>query len=224
MVRLDGRRRALEADRLDDVRVQGALEELGRLLLEHLDERVADDLALGLGVLDALELAEEELGRVDDRQVDAEVLAEHLVDLLGLVQAQDAVVDHDGVEAARREARQLEHSALERTRRDAPVTDGLMHELGGDGRVDAARDGADDLPGRTDEFPDALDLLVDEFLLQDVDSVSVCSRRGCSRRERESARRTMVQPRAQPQMLMTKRWRTSLPRSECVTSGWNWMP
>jgi len=202
VVRLDGRRRALEADRLDDVRVQGALEEpldlaalgarlldvaleLGRLLLEHLDERVADDLALGLGVLDALELAEEELGRVDDRQVDAEVLAEHLVDLLGLVQAQDAVVDHDGVETARREERQLEHSALERTRRDAPVTDGLVHELGGDGRVDAARDGADDLPGRTDEFPDALDLLVDEFLLQDVDSVSVCSRRGCSRRERE---------------------------------------
>jgi len=116
VVRLDGGRRALEADRLDHVRVQGPLEqpldlatlgarlfnvglELGRLLLKHLDEGVADDLALGLGVLDALELAEEELGRVDDRQVDAEVLAQHLVHLLGLVEAQDAVVDHDGVEA-----------------------------------------------------------------------------------------------------------------------------
>ena len=118
VVGLDGRRRSLEADRLDDVRVQGALQEpldlatlaagsldlalnLGRLLLKHLDKSVADDLALLLGVGDAGELAEEEVGRVDNGQVDAEVLAEHLVDLLGFVHAEDAVVDHDGVEAAR---------------------------------------------------------------------------------------------------------------------------
>jgi 3-deoxy-D-manno-octulosonate 8-phosphate phosphatase KdsC-like HAD superfamily phosphatase len=116
VVSLDGSRRALERDRLDNIRVQSTLKEplnlstlsssilellvqtLG-LLLEHLNEGVSDDLALLLGIGDALELAEEELGSVDDGEVDAEVLAEHLVDLLGLVETEDSIVDHDGVES-----------------------------------------------------------------------------------------------------------------------------
>jgi hypothetical protein len=66
----------------------------------HLDECVADDLAFPLGVLNALELVEKGVARVDDGQVDTQVLVEHLVDLLRLVLPQHAVVDHNGVEAA----------------------------------------------------------------------------------------------------------------------------
>jgi len=98
VVRLDRRARALEADALDHVRVERALEEpldlalvrLGRLqldglLLEHVDERVPDDLALLLRVLDAFQAREEEIGRVDDGQVHPEVVVQHGVDLRGLV-------------------------------------------------------------------------------------------------------------------------------------------
>ena len=113
MVRLDRRARALEADALDHVRVERPLEqpidlalvrlglvELGGLLLEHVDERVPDDLALLLRVLDALEAREEEFGRVDDGQVHAEVLVQHVVHLHRLVQAEYAIVDHDGMESS----------------------------------------------------------------------------------------------------------------------------
>jgi len=48
----------------------------------------------------------------------------------------------------------------------APVADGLVHELGRDRRVDTTRHGANDLTRRADEFPDALDLLVNELLLR----------------------------------------------------------
>jgi hypothetical protein len=87
VVRLYRRARALEAYALDHVRVERPLEEpldlalvrlghleLGGLLLEHVDERVPDDPPLLLRVLDALEAREEELGRIDDRQVHAQVL------------------------------------------------------------------------------------------------------------------------------------------------------
>ena len=63
-----------------------------------IDEGVPDDAPLLLRVLDAGEAREEEVGRVDDGEVDAEVAVERLVDLLGFVEAEDAVVDHDGVE------------------------------------------------------------------------------------------------------------------------------
>ncbi|KAI3482194.1 hypothetical protein L1887_55164 [Cichorium endivia] len=184
VVRLDRRRRTLERDALDHVRIQRALEEvlelalgllrlacrerrrllvlglllqLGHLGLKHVDEGVADDLALLLRVLDVLELGEELLRGVDDGEVDAEVLGEHLVHLRGLVGAQHAVVHHDGVEA---------------------VADGLVHELGGDGRVDTSRNGAEHLALGADDLADALDLLVDERLhgpvaaaVADVDKV-----------------------------------------------------
>ena len=78
VVALDDMRLAgLGAGGLDDIRVDGALREeldalasisgseLPRFLVEHLDEQSADDLALGLGVADALELAEEALGNID---------------------------------------------------------------------------------------------------------------------------------------------------------------
>ena len=112
VVRLDGGARALEADALDDVGVERALEEpvdlapvrlcgleLGGLRLKHVDERVADDLALLFRVLDAVQTREEEIGRVDDGQVHAEILVEHLVHLPRLVEPQHAIVDHNRVES-----------------------------------------------------------------------------------------------------------------------------
>ena len=88
VVALDGRRRPLERDALDHVRVQRALrEELARssiclgLFLEDLDELAADDLALLLGVGDARERVEEPLAGVDDAQVGLEGVAEQRLDL-----------------------------------------------------------------------------------------------------------------------------------------------
>ena len=77
VVALDGRRRALDRDALDDVGVERALREEPyvteplRFLLEDADELGADDLALLLRVFDAGELVEEPVARVDD--VDLEV-------------------------------------------------------------------------------------------------------------------------------------------------------
>ena len=94
------------------------------LLLEDLDEDAADDLALLLGIGDAAQRREEPLARVDGDEVQVEVLAERRDDLLGLAQAQQAVVDED--------ARQ-------------PVAERLVAEDGRDRRVDAAREAADDV-------------------------------------------------------------------------------
>ena len=58
-----------------------------RLLLEDADELLADDGALLLRVLDALEPREEPLLRLDVDERDVEVAAERLDDLRGLVAA-----------------------------------------------------------------------------------------------------------------------------------------
>ena len=76
-----------ERDALDDVRVERALQEPfdracllgtfrcsrdgGSCFLEHVDEVLADDLALLFGVCDALKGCEEPLAGVDDGEVDA---------------------------------------------------------------------------------------------------------------------------------------------------------
>jgi hypothetical protein len=98
VMRLDGGARALETDALNDVGVERSLQqpfdlppvrlcglELGSLRLEHVDERVSDDLSFLLWVLDTVQTGEEEIGRVDDGQVHAEILVEHFVHLSSLV-------------------------------------------------------------------------------------------------------------------------------------------
>lgn len=115
VVGFDGLGGAAEGDAFDDVGVQGALEEEldgaggGRVVrfggdaqrgfLEDGDEEVSDDLAFLLGLGDAGEGGEEARGGVYDGEVDAEVLGESPVDVVGFVVAQEAVVDEDGVEA-----------------------------------------------------------------------------------------------------------------------------
>ena len=94
---------------------------------EGLDEEVPDDAALLLGIDHAGERVEEALARVDDRQRDAEALAEDPLDLLRLVLAQQAVVDQDAVQL---------------------VADRAVHERRGDRRIHAARKPADDAARR----------------------------------------------------------------------------
>ena len=97
-------------------------DEVARDLLEHADERLADDLALALRLLDVVERVEEAVGRLHVHEVDGELAAERLLHLLGLAQAQQPGVDEH--------AREL-------------VADRLVHERGGDRGVDAARQPAD---------------------------------------------------------------------------------
>ncbi len=89
------------AARLDHVRVQRPLDEeadvaeLAGLFLEDADELLADDLPLLLRVGHAGEPGEEALLRLDVDERHVEVAAERLHDLLGLVLAQQPVIDED---------------------------------------------------------------------------------------------------------------------------------
>ena len=96
-------------------------------------------LRFSSGSVDAGEAREEALLGVDVDERHLEVVAEGLDDLLGLVLAQQAVVDED--------AGQL-------------VADRLVDEQRGDRGVDAAREGADDALV-ADLRADPLDLLLD---------------------------------------------------------------
>ena len=124
MVALDGVRLAgLAAGRFDHVGVDRALRQpfgVGALLgfgLEDFDELAADDLALLLGVGNALQVPHELLGGVDVDDAHAEVAGKGTHHLLGFVEAQQAVVDED--------AGQL-------------VTDGAMQQRGNDRGIDPA--------------------------------------------------------------------------------------
>ena len=74
--------------------------DLAGLLLEHADELGADDLALGLGLGYAVELAEEAVGGVDVDEVGVELVLEDVDDLLALALAHEAVVHVDADRAA----------------------------------------------------------------------------------------------------------------------------
>ena len=114
--------------------------EVARRLLEHPDERLADDLALALGLDHVVERAEEAVGRLHVHELDVEVAAERVLHLRGLVEAHQAGVDEH--------AREL-------------VADRLVHERGGDRGVDATRQPADH-PLVADLGPDLVDGLLDD--------------------------------------------------------------
>ena len=99
---LDQRRRiATDRDRLDDVGIQRALCEkfcladLACGFLENIDERVADNLALCLGIGDATQFAYEQIRRVLVVELDLEIAAKNFFDNARLVGAQHAVVHKD---------------------------------------------------------------------------------------------------------------------------------
>ena len=123
VVRLDLRRDALAAARLDHVGVERPLDEKagaadpGRLLLEDPDELLPHPAALLLGIGDAVEPREEARRCLDVHERDVEAPVEGLDHLGRLVLSEQAVVDEDAGQ---------------------PVADRLVHEQRGDGRVDAA--------------------------------------------------------------------------------------
>ena len=145
VVALDGDRGpAGERDRLDHVGIERALgqelgaADLGRVLLEHVDEQPADGLALDLGIGDAGQRVEEQVGFVGMDQRDVVVVAEHRHDLVRLALAKQSVVDED--------AGQL-------------VADRLVDQHRRDRAVDAAGQTADHLAG-ADLGADLLDRLL----------------------------------------------------------------
>src|SRR5262249_18744655 len=121
-----------EADALDHIRIKRALRQpvgaaqLARLLLEHVDEQPPDCLALGLRIGDALQRAEEQLGRVAVHEADVEAVAECGDDLIRLALPQQAVIDEDAGEL---------------------LADRLMDQHRSDRRVDPAGEAADHPPG-----------------------------------------------------------------------------
>jgi hypothetical protein len=140
-------RRVLGAG-LDHIGVERALHQEGgvldpaRRLLEHPDEQLADRLALVLGIGDARQSLEEPVAGPHVDQFDPLVALEGLDHLLGLAGPHQSGVDVDAGE---------------------PVSDRPVHEGGGHGRVDAARQPADG-PAVTDLFLDGLDRRVDDRL------------------------------------------------------------
>src|SRR5690606_42022761 len=90
----------LAAGRLDHVGVDRALRqpfgvgELAGFLIEDLDEQVADDLALGLGVADPFERLEIAVGGIDPDYLDAHVLGEHRPHIYTFLTAQQAGINY----------------------------------------------------------------------------------------------------------------------------------
>ena len=129
MVRLDRGRRAVDRARLDHVRVDRTLRQpanvldLDRLLVEHLHEVAADDLALALGVGDAGQVAQELGTGLHALDVQTHVLV-RLQHVFELVLAQQSRIDEDAVEV---------------------LADGLVQQHGGHRRIDTARKSEHDL-------------------------------------------------------------------------------
>src|SRR5215475_5550858 len=100
VVRFYGHRRAAgKGDALDDVGIERSLRQKMRAAnlfgfrLEHLDEELADGLALFLGIGDASELFEKELPGFDVPQRDVIMAAEQRDHTLGLSEAKQPVID-----------------------------------------------------------------------------------------------------------------------------------
>jgi hypothetical protein len=67
--------------------------ELGRLGLEHVHEQATNDLALGLRLAHARQLAQEQVAGVHANHLRVQLAGKHLHHHVALVQAQEAVVD-----------------------------------------------------------------------------------------------------------------------------------
>src|ERR1039458_10003899 len=126
--------RALPRPRLDDVGIERSLHEktravavfgeVARDVLELSDEELANDLALGLGIGHAGEGAKESVLGLHVNEINPELAGEGLFNLVALVLSHKPGVDKD-------------------TGQLRPP--GFGNERRGDGRVDAARECAEDL-------------------------------------------------------------------------------
>ncbi len=92
---LDGGRRALEADTLDDIGVERTLGkplvvggELLGFLLKKINEFVADNLALAFRIGDVVERVEKTVGGLDVAQIEFKRVLKYRDDLLGFILAE----------------------------------------------------------------------------------------------------------------------------------------
>src|SRR5882724_5467508 len=90
--------------RLDDVRVDRALSEelhtgdFMRLLVKHVHERAADDLALRLRIRNSCQRRKEARFRIGAYDTNAEMLGERTHHLVALAEAQQPMIDEDAHE------------------------------------------------------------------------------------------------------------------------------
>ena len=147
MVALDHGARSFDAHALDHVRVQRALYEVFgifdavRVLIEDVDEQLADDFPLLLWICDAREPVDEQLARVDRDQVQVKALTHRVHDAFELALAEQAVVHEDAHQA---------------------IAERLMAQHRRDRRIHAAAQAADHALVRADGFGDFGDRFVDE--------------------------------------------------------------
>ncbi len=109
--------------------------------LEHIDEQLADHLALRFRIGDALERIEELRRSIDRDERDVVVTAEEIDDFLRLALAQQTMIDEDAGEL---------------------IADRLVDEERGHGRIDPAREPAHDI-GIAHLLADARDLALAEM-------------------------------------------------------------
>lgn len=127
----------------EELNLPGALGlDLPGLVLEDVDELATNELALLLGVVDALKTSQKLLAGINNGKIDTELLLQNLLDQLALVQAHTAIVDQYSFEA---------------------ITDSLGHQLSGDSGINAPTDGTKNLTFGSDKVTNTLDLLADEF-------------------------------------------------------------
>ena len=72
--------------------------ETAGLLREHVDEQPADGLALIFRIIKAFERFIEAFGGMDDRQIQPQILMEHLLHLFGFMIAQQSVVHENAMQ------------------------------------------------------------------------------------------------------------------------------
>ncbi len=139
-----GRVAAVPVPGFDDIWIERALgEEVSAVdfvgsLFEDFNKPMPNAFALDLWVIDAGKVIEEGFGRIDDAEVDFEMVAEGVFDEIALFVAEQAVVDEDAGEL---------------------VADGFVEERSDDGGIDAAGEAAEDA-FVADEFSYAGDFFV----------------------------------------------------------------
>src|SRR5205823_3393694 len=98
------RRSAAEGDALDHIRIERALRqifgaaELFRLGLEHLDEQLADDLALAFGIAHPRERFEKHAAGFHMHERNVVAVAKERDDFLRLSEPQEPMIDKDAGE------------------------------------------------------------------------------------------------------------------------------
>src|SRR5271163_4597471 len=126
MMALDHRRRTLERHGLDHVGVERSLSEKFRALhdflgFKHVDERMADDSPLLLGVKHARQPRQKQFGRVGHLQIDSELARERILHPLALARARQSRIDEHAMQPRADRAMYQRGATEESTPPDSPI-------------------------------------------------------------------------------------------------------